>query len=166
MALKSKTSRRLIDNFILKLPIVSPIVKKANSASFARTLSSLIAAGVPIVRSLEIISRTLGNVYFREAVAEAAEKVRKGGKIAESLKPYENFYSPLVWQMIEVGEETGETSSVLSNLADFYEEEVTNSTKNLSAVIEPVLMLLIGGVVGFFAISMVQPMYSMLQAIK
>lgn len=164
--LRTKFGKNAIDGLVLKLPIVSPIIKKTNSASTTRTLSSLIVAGVPIVRALEIISRTLGNVYFRKAMAEAAEKVKKGGKLFEALKPYQNLYPLLVIQMIEIGEETGETSIILSKLADFFEEEVTNTTKNMTAIIEPILMLFIGGVVGFFAISMVQPMYSMLQAIK
>ena len=164
--LRTKFGRNAIDGLFLKLPIISPIIKKTNSASTTRTLSSLIVAGVPIVRALEIISRTLGNVYFRKAMAEAAEKVKKGGKLFEALKPYQNLYPLLVIQMIEIGEETGETSSILSKLADFFEEEVANTTKNLTAVIEPVLMLFIGGIVGFFAISMVQPMYAMLQAIQ
>ena len=166
MALRTKAGKNLIDGLTLRLPIISPIIKKTNSASTTRTLSSLIVAGVPIVRSLEIISRSLGNIYFRKAMQDAAEKVRKGEKLFEALKPYQNLYPLLVLQMIEIGEETGETSTILSKLADFYEEEVTNTTKNLTAIIEPVLMLFIGGVVGFFAISMVQPMYSMLQAIK
>jgi len=164
-ALKTKKGKKLMDAFLLKIPIISPIVSKTNSAYTARTLSSLIVAGVPIVRSLEIISGALGNIYFREAIATAAEKVRKGGKLSEALSPYENLYSPLVWQMIAVGEETGETSEILAQLADFLEEEVTNATKNLAAVIEPVLMIFIGAAVGFFAISMIQPMYTMLGAL-
>ncbi len=162
--LKTKKGKRTIDNLTLKIPIISSIVKKTNSAYTARILSSLIAAGVPIVRSLEILARALGNVYFRTAVAEAAEKVKKGEKLASAIKPYENIYPSLVSQMIEVGEETGETSAILAKLADFYEEEVANFTKNLSAVIEPVLMIIVGAVVGFFAISMIQPIYSMIAA--
>ena len=86
--------------------------------------------------------------------------------MSEALKFYENIYPMTVIQMISVGEETGETSDILSKLADFFEEEVSNATKNLASAIEPVLMLLIGAAVGFFAVSMVQPMYSMLGAIK
>lgn len=164
--LKTKIGKKLIDSLILKIPIISAIIKKTNSAYTTRTLSSLITAGVPIVRSLEIVSGALSNFYFKEAMTKAAEKVRKGEKLSEVIKPYQNLYPNLVSQMMEVGEETGETSSILAKLADFYEEEVTTATKNLSSIIEPVLMLIIGAVVGFFAISMVQPMYSMLQAIK
>lgn len=165
-ALKTKRGKMLIDNFVLKIPVVSNLIKKTNSASTARTLSALIASGVPIVRSLEIVSHALSNFYFREAMADVAEKVRKGSKISEALTPYQNIYPSLVVQMLAVGEETGQTSDILQKLADFYEEEVLNVTKNLSSIIEPVLMLIIGAAVGFFAISMIQPMYSMLGAIK
>lgn len=165
-AISTKIGKTLIDGMTLRIPIISTIIKKTNSAHTTRTLSSLMKAGVPIVRSLEIVSGALGNIYFKEAVAQAAERVRKGEKLYEALRPHQKIYPSVVLQMIEVGEETGETSAVLSKLADFFEEEVGNATKNLSAVIEPVLMLIIGGIVGFFAISMVQPMYSMLQAIQ
>jgi type IV pilus assembly protein PilC len=163
--LKTKKGKAVIDALFLKIPIISPIVGKANSASMVRTLSSLISSGVPIVRSLEIVSRTLGNVYFQESIREAAKKVRKGEKLSEALKPYQNLYPVIVVQMIAVGEETGETSNILAQLADFFEEEVGRATKNLAAIIEPVIMLIIGAAVGFFAISMVQPMYSMLEGL-
>jgi len=164
--LRTREGKRLVDGLILKIPIVSPIIRKTNSASAVRTLSSLIISGVPIVRCLEIVSSTLENFYFQKSMAEAAEKVRKGSKLSEALMPYQNLYPLGVIQMISVGEQTGETSAVLAKLADFFEEEVANATKNLSAVIEPVLMLLIGAAVGFFAVSMIQPIYSMLGAIK
>lgn len=163
---RTKKGKKIIDKLFLKTPIISQIIKKTNSAYTVRNLSSLIAAGVPIVRSLEITSTTLGNIYYKAAIVKAIEIVRKGGKLSEALEPYQSIYSPIVIQMIAVGEETGETSDILAKLADFFEEEVATSTKNLASVIEPVLMLLIGGAVGFFAISMVQPMYSMLGAIK
>ena len=160
-----KEGKKIIDKLTLKAPIISSIVIKTNSASTVRTLSSLITAGVPIVRSLEVTSGTLGNIYFKTAMAEAAEKVRKGGKLSEALKPYQDIYPPIVIQMIAVGEETGETSSILAKLAEFFEGEVATATKNLTAVIEPVLMIIIGAAIGFFAISMIQPMYSMLGAL-
>jgi len=166
MILKTKTGKLVFDTFILKIPIFSPIIKKTNSAHTVRTLSSLIASGVPIVRSLEIVSNSLSNVNYKKAMSQAAESVRKGGKLAEILKEHENIYPSLIIQMIEVGEETGETANILEKLADFFEEEVSNATQNLSAVVEPVLMLIIGAAVGFFAISMVQPIYSMLEVIE
>ena len=162
MVPKTKLGKLVFDTLVLKLPIISPIIKKTYSAHTVRTLSSLIIAGVPIVRSLEIVSNSLENLYYKKAIAEAAGQVRKGGKLAEALKGREALYPNLVFQMLEVGEETGETADILKKLAEFYEEEVANVTKNLSAVIEPVLMLIIGAVVGFFAISMIQPIYSMM----
>jgi len=164
--LQTKTGKLVFDTILLKTPMVSPLVKKTNAANTVRTLSSLISAGVPIVRSLEIVSGALGNIYYKRAMMEAANQVRKGSKLGEVLKKYENIYPTLVIQMIAVGEETGETSAILHKLADFFEDEVANATKNLSSIVEPILMLIIGAAVGFFAISMIQPMYSMLGAIE
>lgn len=160
-----KIIKKAFDKFSLKLPVISLLIQKSNCANTTRTLSSLISAGVPIVKSLEIVSGSLGNFYYKNAISQAAEKVRKGEKLSEAIKPYQGLYPLIVIQMIQIGEETGETSSILGRLADFFEEEVSNATKNLASIIEPVLMLLIGAAVGFFAISMVQPMYSMLQTI-
>ena len=166
VVLKTKIGKRTFDGILLKIPVISPIIKKVNSAQTLRILSSLIAAGIPIVQALKIVSGTLGNFYFKEAILKAMEEVKKGGKFSKALEPYQNIYPLIMLQMIEVGEETGATSDVLAKLADFFEEEVTADTKNLSALMEPFLMLLIGGAVGFFAISMIQPMYSMLGAIQ
>ena len=165
-ALKTKLGKKIFDSILLKIPIISGIVKKQNCAMASRILSSLISAGVPLVKSLEICANTLGNFYFKEAFFVAAEKVKKGEKLSQALKPYQKFLPVTLISMIEVGEETGETGTVLSKLADFYETEVTNEAKNLASVIEPILLLLVGAAVGFFAVSMVQPMYSMLQALK
>jgi type IV pilus assembly protein PilC len=163
--IKTKRGKKIIDYISLKIPVISPLVKKTNSAYTVRTLSSLIASGVPIVRSLEIVSGTLGNVYYKTAILDAAERVRKGEKLSSALSSYTDIYPSLVLQMMEVGEETGETSGILAKLADFFEEDIANATKNLASIIEPFLMLIIGIVIGFFAVSMVQPMYTMLDAI-
>jgi len=160
--LKNKRGKRIFDSFVLKIPIISSIVRKTYSAITLRTLSSLVSAGVPMVRSLEIVSGALGNVYYKDAIKDAAERVKKGSKLAEILQKYDNIYPILVRQMIAVGEETGETSSILGKLANFFEQEVDSATGNLSAIVEPFLMLIIGVAVGFFAISMIQPMYSMM----
>jgi type IV pilus assembly protein PilC len=161
---KSKRIKKSLDMLFLKLPIISPLIKKINTASTSRTLSALIASGVPIVRSLEIVAGTLNNFYFREALQKATDEVQKGGKLSQILGKYQNLFPSIMIQMIAVGEETGETSQILAKLAAFYEEEVSNVTKNLSSIIEPLLMVVIGAAVGFFAISMVQPMYSMMGA--
>jgi type IV pilus assembly protein PilC len=164
--MRTEKGKRIIDGLSIKIPIISSIIKKINSAYTVRTLGSLITSGVPIVRSLEVTSGALGNIYYKEALVGAAEKVRKGAKLSEVLKSHEDIYPLLVIQMLEVGEETGQTSDILTKLADFFEEEVTNATRNITAIIEPIIMLIIGAAVGFFAVSMVQPMYSMLGAIQ
>jgi len=161
-ALRTKAGKNLVDTVILRTPIVGPIVKKVNTAFFARTMSSLIGAGIPMVRALEVTATVLGNTHFRKVLRKGAEEMRKGVKLSAVLAQHTNLYPIVVVQMVEVGEETGQTAELLAKLADFFEEEVTNITKNLASIIEPILMLIIGAVVGFFAISMIQPMYSML----
>lgn len=163
---KLKIGKKIVSGFLLKIPIFSPLIKKSNSASTARTLSSLLSAGVSLPRAIEITANTLDNIFYKEALMESAEKVKKGEKLSLCLKPYQKIYPLTLIAMIEVGEETGETSTVLEKLAQFYEDEVSNAAKNLASAIEPILLLIVGGVVGFFAVSMVQPMYSMLEAIK
>lgn len=164
--IKTKPGRRILHRFLLKTPVFGNIVRKTNAALMTRTLSSLIASGVPIVRSLEITSRVVGNVYFQDSLSVCAQDVGKGGKLSASLKEYGHLYPIVVVQMVEVGEETGETGHILGKLAEFYEEEVGQITKNLTSIIEPILMLMVGAAVGFFAISMIQPMYGMLSAIQ
>jgi len=163
--LKTKKGSKFFDGLVLKIPIVSSIVKGTNTAYTARTLSALINSGVPIVKSLEIISHALGNWYFKKAISESAQKVKKGTKLSETLRSYSDIFPYSFAEMIAVGEETGETSDILEDLADFAESEVENLTKNLSSAIEPVIMIIIGAAVGFFAVSMIQPIYSMLQSL-
>lgn len=161
-----KVGKKIVGTILLKMPIFSDLIKKSNSASTARGLSSLLSAGVSLPRAIEITANTLDNIFYKEALMESVEKVKKGEKLSVCLKPYQKIYPLTLISMIEVGEETGETSSVLEKLAQFYEDEVSNAAKNLASAIEPILLLIVGGVVGFFAVSMVQPMYSMLEAIK
>ncbi|PIP23018.1 MAG: hypothetical protein COZ91_02510 [Candidatus Nealsonbacteria bacterium CG_4_8_14_3_um_filter_39_7] len=159
---KTTQGKKFFDSVFLKVPVISSIVIKTNSAYTVRTLSSLIDSGIPILKAMGITSSVLDNVNFKLAMERAMEKVKKGEKISDSLASSEGVYPLVITQMIKVGEETGETSKILSKLAEFFEEEVDNITKNMAAIIEPVLMVVIGIAVGFFAISMIQPMYSML----
>jgi type IV pilus assembly protein PilC len=163
-AARTRFGKKIINSFSLRIPVVSSLVRKTNAAYTVRTLGSLISAGVPIVRSLELVAGSLNNIYYKDAILDIAEQVKKGAKLFESFKKYDKIYSPLVIQMLEVGEETGKTSDMLQKLAEFFEEEVSNTSKNLSTIIEPVMMIIIGAVVGFFVISMIQPMYGMISA--
>ena len=114
---------------------------------------------------MEITPHSVSNTLFKESLKIAKEEIKKGRKLSEVLEKFPEIYPPVFLQMIQVGEETGETSQVLAKLADFLEEEVTNTTQNLSSVIEPILLLLIGGVIAVFAISMIKPIYSMMGAL-
>jgi len=141
-------------------------VIKVNSARFARIYSSLLKSGVSVVESLKIISRTLTNYYYTEAISSGIEDIQKGVNLSQVIAKYPKIFPVLVYQMIEVGEETGKTEEVLLKLAEFYEAEIEQITKNMSSIIEPVLMIFIGSAVGFFAVSMLQPMYSLMDNIK
>ena len=160
--LKSKSGKNIFDRIILKIPIFGGLIQKFNLARFTRTLAYLIASGIPIVHGLEITARVLGNVKYREAVNEAAQEIQKGKQLNEILHAHPDIFHPMVVQMIKVGEESGKISDMLLRLAMFFEEDVDNTTKNLSTIIEPVLMLMIGAFVGFFAISILQPIYGSL----
>ena len=166
MVLKTPWGKKGKDNLLLKLPLFSPLVKKNNCAVMIRSLSSLIAAGVPFTRSLEVTTETVGNYYFRKALTEALEKIKKGEKLSKTLIPYRNIFPFGAIEMIEVGEETGKTASILKELAEFYEEETIAATEKLSAAIEPALIVVLGISVGFFAFSIIEPMYSSLPAIS
>ena len=147
---------------MLHLPAFGSLVKEFNSARLARTLGSLISSGVTITKALEITASVLGNSLFSGAVADAAREIQKGIQINVIFKRYPHLFPPLVVQMIGVGEETGTISKMFLRLAIFYEAEVSEKTKNLSSIIEPLMMVIIGVVVGFFAVSILQPIYGSL----
>jgi type IV pilus assembly protein PilC len=163
---KTKPGKKFFDNIALKVPALSGIVRNVNSAYTLRNLSALIGAGISLPRALEITSGTVGNGNYRASLLEIEERVKKGEKFSSAIRSFGHLYPPTAIQMIAVGEETGETSNILLKLAEFYENEVDEETKNFAAIIEPALMIVIGVVVGFFAVSMVQPMYSMMNAIQ
>ena len=165
MVLRTAGGKKGLDALILRLPIIKGLSRKLNSARLCRTLGILVDSGVPIVKALEILSKTLSNHYFSESLSNAAFEIQKGKTLFESLKKYKGLYPPLVVQMIAVGEETGSLTKVLTKLAEFYEDEVNELTKNLSTIIEPIMMVIIGAGVGFFALSMITPMYSVMNNI-
>lgn len=164
--LKTPKGRILKDTVLIKLPFFSALVKKSNSASFVRSLSSLIASGVSLVESLEISSRTVSNFYFEKALKEAAEKIKKGEDLSMALSLNKSIFPFGAIETIEVGEETGETSTILKKLADFYEEQVMDAADSVSVLIEPVLIVVLGIAVGIFAFAVMAPLYSSLSAIQ
>jgi len=163
--IKTKRGKYIFHGLLLKLPIFSPVIKKINLARFARTISSLLKTDIMIIKSFQITANVLGNIYYREALNEMGNKIKKGGTINEVIANYPKLFPPVVTQMIAVGEETGEIDYVLEELAEFYEGEIDQTMNNLPAVIEPVLILLLGLVVGGMAVAIIMPMYSLTSVI-
>lgn len=164
--IQTTAGKKMVSFLTIHLPVISNIVIKVNCARFARIYSSLLRSGIPVVEALKIISRTLTNYYYKNAFAASAEKVQKGLPLSKIIAGNSAIFPILITQMVEVGEETGKTEAVLMKLAEFYEEEINRITKNMSSIIEPILMIFIGSAVGFFAVSMLQPMYSIMDNIK
>ncbi len=153
------------DWIAINMPLIGPLVKEVNAARTARTFSSLVAAGVDIITAISITREVVQNSFFRAVLDQAEKGVKQGEPFSRSFALNEHLYPPLVGEMIAVGEETGDLKTMLENLAVFYEEEVSRKTKDMSTIIEPFLMVFIGGAVGFFAVSMVSPIYSLSDAI-
>lgn len=162
---KTRVGKRSLDWTLLHLPLISGLVKEINSARTTRTLSSLVAAGVPFVRSLEITKEVIQNTYYKEVVAQAEKNIQIGQPISKVFAEHEDLFPTFVSEMMAVGEETGEIGQMMSEVAEFYENEVDQKTKNISTIVEPVLMIVVGIAVGFFAISMISPMYSLVETI-
>jgi type II secretory pathway component PulF len=163
--LRTRIGKRMFHYLILKMPIIGSMVKEVNAARTARTLSSLLTAGVDVMRALEITKDVVQNVYYKPVLVEARTAVEAGQPLSSVFKAHENLYPVFVGEMLMVGEETGEVGAMLNQLAVFYENEVERKTKDLSTIIEPFLMVTIGGVVGFFALAMIAPIYSLTDSI-
>jgi len=163
---RSKVTQKYFDYLIIRIPVVGNIVQEVNTARTARTLSSLLSSGVDLSKALGITEDVLQNLYYKDVVQKARLAIEKGGALSTSFKENVKLYPVMMGEMIEVGEETGNLSKMLLDIANFYETEVDNKTKDLSTIIEPVLMIFIGGAVGFFAVSMMTPMYSVMSNIK
>lgn len=165
-AKRTERGRRVWDHMKLRMPMrIGDVVLKVTMARFSRTLASLVAAGVDIVKALEITAAAAGNRVVEDAVITVRHRVREGAPIAQPL--IENpVFPPMVGQMIKIGEETGELEKMLGKIADFYEDEVDTAVGSLTAIIEPVLMIGVGVMVGVIVISMYLPMFRMLQLVQ
>lgn len=163
---KAKFMQKYVDYLILRTPVIGGLSKQLNTARTARTISSLLLSGVSIVRAIEITEEVVQNIYYKNVLKQAKEEIEKGLPFSDIFMENQNLYPIMMSEMVQVGEETGKLSDMLLEISDFYESEIENTTKNLSTIIEPLLMVFIGGAVGFFAISMISPLYSVLNNIQ
>jgi type IV pilus assembly protein PilC len=160
---KSKGGRRKTDALALKLPIFGPLLKKVAVARFTRTLGTMITSGVPILDALEIVARTSGNVILEEVILDVRGSIAEGQTISEPLSETEIFPSMVV-QMISVGEATGALDTMLEKIADFYDDEVDTAVAALTSMLEPLLMVFLGGSIGGLVIAMYLPIFQMAAA--
>lgn len=158
---KSARGGRAILFVARKLPVIGELVRETYSARAARTLSSLLSSGVEMLTAIGIAAEVVGENVFGEVLTEAEELVRKGEPLSAAFSAHEDLYPVFVSEMILVGEETGKVADMLGQVAEYYEKDVEDRTKDLSTIIEPILMLFIGVFVGIFALSMIAPIYSL-----
>jgi type IV pilus assembly protein PilC len=162
----SESGRMQWDAFKLKVPWkIGDIVQKVCIARFSRTFSALVAAGVPMLEAIDIVGKTSGNKVIEKAMFDVRASVTKGGTISTPMRAAPVFPS-MVTQMIGVGEETGALDAMMTKIADFYESEVEASVKALTSILEPVMIVVVGGIVGFIIIAMYMPMFQVYDQIK
>lgn len=166
LAGRTKQGKRAFDFIALHVPAVSVMVKEYNTAQATRTLASLLSSGVGVVESITITQSVVQNSYYKDVLKKSIDDVQKGVALSDSFMKNVHLYPAIAGEMIQVGEETGQLSVMLQRVATYFEEEVDTKTKDLSTVIEPFLMVIIGAGVGFFAVSMLTPMYSLMDTIQ
>lgn len=157
---KTERGRFQIDTFKLRFPVVGELVQKMAISRFSRTFATLIASGVPMMRSLEIVGETSGNVVIAKSVENARSSIREGQKISAPLAQ-SGLFPSMVTHMIDIGEETGRLSDMLVKVSDFYDQEVEGAVKALTSLIEPCLIVVMGGIVGFIAVSIMAPIFKL-----
>lgn len=162
---KTSSGQAIIDRYKLKLPIFGPLFLKVSIARFTRTLGTLIKSGVSILAALDITAKTAGNRVVEEAIMRTRTSIQGGETIAKPLADSQVF-PPMVTRMIDVGERTGQLESMLTKIAEFYEDQVDNMVEGLTSIIEPILIVFLGIVVGFIVISMFMPMFKMIEQIS
>ncbi len=160
-AAKHKDARKAIDKAILKMPIMGMLVRKIAIARFSRTLSTLIRGGVPIISALDVVMKTMGNLSMTEALSRAQYNVKEGIGLAQTLGSSKVF-TPMVVQMIAIGEESGALDKMLEKIADFYESDVDDIVGRLSSIMEPVIVGILGVVIGFIVVSVVLPLFDVI----
>ena len=159
---KTKAGRRIIDQSMLKMPLFGPLFRKVAFSRITRTLATLLSGGVPMLESLKITSTTAGNVILEDRIILARTMVSEGGNLTDALREKAHF-PIMVTQMVSVGEATGNLDSMLGKVADFYDDEVETAVGSLLSILEPILLIFIGGLIGSIVISMYLPVFSLMQ---
>jgi type IV pilus assembly protein PilC len=162
---QTEKGRRIIDRTLLKTPILGDVLRKIGVARFTRTLATLLTSGVPILEALGITAKTSGNAILEDTIYQVRLKIEGGGTMAEPMQQ-SGFFPPMVTQMVSVGESTGELDTMLVKVADYYEEEVDVVVANLLTLLEPLLMVFLGVVVGGIVISMYLPLFKLIQVLS
>jgi type IV pilus assembly protein PilC len=163
--IRTRPGRSLLHLFIISGPTIGPIARKINLARFCRTVSGLLHTDIPIIQALTVTADVLGNVHYAAAARDVAERIKKGETIAQTLTRHPKLFPPLVVQMVMVGERSGTVDTMLGDVANFYERQVDQTLDNLSSVIEPILILTLGLMVGGIALAVITPIYSLTQSI-
>lgn len=159
---KTRVGKETIDRLSLKMPLFGDLIQKTSVARFSRTFGSLTRSGVPILTSLEIVRDTAGNQVVANAIDAARAEIQQGGMISIALQK-EKVFPPMAIQMISIGEETGELDAMLMKIADFYEDEVEQAVKALTSVLEPIMILVLGGMVGTILLAMYLPLFKVFE---
>jgi type IV pilus assembly protein PilC len=162
---KTDRGRYAVDRLKLKIPVFGPLFQKTALSRFARTLGALSRSGVSLLQSLDIVAETVENKVVANAVRDVQSSVKEGESLADPLSRHEVF-PPMVVQMLAVGEETGALDTMLEKIADFYDEEVKATVDALTALIEPLLIVVVGGTVGLIVISLYLPMFRLVNLIQ
>ncbi|MCS7201189.1 MAG: type II secretion system F family protein [Dictyoglomus sp.] len=164
-AIKNPKIKEKIDAYLLKTPLLGSLIEKSAIVNFSRVFATQIKTGVPILQALELVSQTVGNSVFSKAIISASKRIREGEKIAPPLRD-SKIFPPMVIHMISVGEESGNLELMLNKIGDFYERELANSIESLTSLIEPLMLVVIGGLAGGILISLYLPIFTMFQYIK
>ena len=165
MFVRTKFGKRTFDRFKLSMPVFGPLNHKICLARFSRTLGTLLSSGVPILQALETVAGTVDNDIISDAVLEARSRIREGDRIGDPLQKSKQF-PPMVVQMISIGEESGALDQMLTKIADFYEQEVDTALASLTSAIEPVMIVFLGGAVGFIVIAMFMPLVALISGLS
>jgi type IV pilus assembly protein PilC len=164
--IKTPVGKRQFHALVIKMPVIKTILRKIAVARFARTYSSLIGAGVSVIEALSVSARAIGNTVYEDSIKKASDRVKNGEQLSSVLAEDTNLFPPILSQMLAVGEETGQTDTILVKVADFYEEEVDVAIDSISSIIEPVMIVVMGSMVGVIAASVMQPIASLSQNIQ